>query len=174
MRRGNLRRFAHDDAEDSQWTLHVKGKGDVVRELHLPLFVMNELRHYFRQRGHASLEDAPTNAPLIAGLEPKEGALTADVPLSAARLYDIIKGFFAEVADALPSSKHEATERIRRASTHWLRHTFATHFLQSGGELAILRALLGHKLLATTSVYVTTERDNRSRAMEKFGNLAVL
>ena len=174
MRRGNIRSFTRDDAEAPQWTLEVKGKGDVVRELHLPLFVMNELRHYFRQRGHASLEEAPIEAPLIAGLDANDDAPTMDAPLSAARLYDVIKGFFAEVADALPASKHEAAERIRRASTHWLRHTFATHFLQSGGELAILRDLLGHKSLATTSVYVATERDNRSRAMEKFGSLAVL
>jgi site-specific recombinase XerD len=174
MRRSHLRSFEREDASDRQWTMQVKGKGDVARELHMPLFVMNELRHYFRQRGHTSLEDAPGHAPLIAGLEMKDSELTADVPLSAARLYDVIKGFFAEVADALPASKHESAERIRRASTHWLRHTFATHFLQSGGELAILRDLLGHKSLATTSVYVTTERDNRSRAMERFGNLAVL
>ena len=78
------------------------------------------------------------------------------------------------VADTLPPTQHDMAERLRRASTHWLRHTFATHFLQTGGELAILRDLLGHKSLATTSVYVTTERDNRSRAMEKFGRNAVL
>ena len=174
MRRQHLRSFEREDATDQQWTMQVTGKGDVTRELHLPLFVMNELRFYFRQRGHTSLEEAPLEAPLIAGLECKPGKDTADEPLSAARLYDVIKGIFTEVADELPASKHESADRIRRASTHWLRHTFATHFLQSGGELAILRDLLGHKSLATTSVYVTTERDNRSRAMEKFGNLAVL
>jgi site-specific recombinase XerD len=38
----------------------------------------------------------------------------------------------------------------------------------------MVRDLLGHKSLATTSVYVTTERDNRSRAMEKFGATVVL
>ncbi len=65
-------------------------------------------------------------------------------------------------------------ERIRRASTHWLRHTFATHALHSGVALEVVRDLLGHKSLATTSVYVTTERDNRSREMEKFGRMAVL
>lgn len=129
MRRGNIRSFGRDDAEAPQWTLHVKGKGDFVRGLHLPLFVINELRHYFRQRGHASLDDMPTNAPLIARLDPKDDASTADVPLSAARLYDIIKSFFAGAANALPECKHEAAQRIHRASTHWLRHTFATHLL---------------------------------------------
>ena len=174
MRRQHLRRFEREDTTDQQWKMQVTGKSDVTRELHLPLFVMNELRHYFRQRGYSSLEQAPPNAPLIAGLEGKERSGTVDVPLSAARLYDVIKGFFTEVANQLPASKYESAERIRRASTHWLRHTFAMHFLRSGGELAILFDLLAHKSLATTSVYVTTERDNRSRAMEKFGNLAVL
>ena len=78
------------------------------------------------------------------------------------------------MADALPKSQFEMAERIRKASTHWLRHTFATHALQSGVALEVVRDLLGHKSLATTSVYVTTERDNRSREMEKFGMTAVL
>jgi site-specific recombinase XerD len=46
--------------------------------------------------------------------------------------------------------------------------------LHSGVALEVVRDLLGHKSLATTSVYVTTERDNRSREMERFGTMAVL
>ncbi len=174
MRKRDLRSFSRDEEADQQWEIRVTGKGEVSREVQLHLFVMNEIRSYFRQRGHATFEAAPADAPLIASLEVDPQTGCADAPLSSSRLYDVLKGFFAEVADTLPPAQHEMAERLRRASTHWLRHTFATHFLQTGGELAILRDLLGHKSLATTSVYVTTERDNRSRAMEKFGRNAVL
>ena len=174
MRKRDLRSFSRDGEADQQWEIRITGKGGVIREVQLHLFVMNEIRGYFGQRGHGSFEEAAPGTPLIAGLEVDAATALADAPLSASRLYDILKGFFAEVADTLPPTQREMADRLRRASTHWLRHTFATHFLRSGGELAILRDLLGHKSLATTSVYVTTERDNRSRAIEKFGRNAVL
>jgi site-specific recombinase XerD len=174
MKKQDLKPFTRDDEAEQHWEIRVKGKGDVTREVQLHLFAMNGIRGYFRQRGHLTFEEAPPQTPLIASLEIDPETRRADQPLSASRLYDILKGFFAEVAETLPPSQREMAERLRRASTHWLRHTFATHFLQTGGELAILRDLLGHKSLSTTSVYVTTERDTRSRAVEKFGRTAVL
>lgn len=180
LRRKHLKSFARDGERDGdytqslQWEMRVTGKGNKTRDVQLHLFVMNEMRHYFRERGYTTLEDVPAEAPILAALDIDATTNTAHQPLSASRLYDIVKGFFAEVADTLPPAQHEMAARIRSASTHWLRHTFATHFLGSGGELSILRDLLGHASLATTSVYVTTERDKRSRAVEKFGNAAIL
>ena len=174
MKKKDLKPFNRDDDAEQHWEIRVTGKGGVTRDVQLHLFVMNEIRGYFRQRGHASFEAAPPQTPLIAGLEIDPATQRADQVLSASRLYDVLKGFFGEVANTLPPSQRDMADRLKKASTHWLRHTFATHFLQTGGELAILRDLLGHKSLSTTSVYVTTERDNRSRAMEKFGLNAVL
>lgn len=52
------------------------------------------------------------------------------------------------------------TEAARRAgiaktvTPHTLRHTFATRFLQQGGDLATLSALLGHRWVSTTTRYL--------------------
>ena len=43
---------------------------------------------------------------------------------------------------------------IRRIGCHALRHTFATTFIQQGGDVFALQRLLGHSSIEVTRVYV--------------------
>ena len=43
---------------------------------------------------------------------------------------------------------------------HTLRHSFATHFLESGGGIFQLQKLLGHKHLKTTLIYIHLQEEN--------------
>ncbi len=48
---------------------------------------------------------------------------------------------------------------IAEASVHTLRHTFATQHVKRGTKLDIVKQMLGHESLATTSIYVDLARE---------------
>ncbi len=56
---------------------------------------------------------------------------------------------------------------IPGASTHSLRHTFATHHVKKGTKLDVVRQALGHESLATTSVYVGLAREVMDKELQQ-------
>jgi integrase len=51
----------------------------------------------------------------------------------------------------------------KRVSPHTLRHSFATHLLESGVNIRIVQELLGHKNVSTTKIYTQVMNKDLSR-----------
>jgi site-specific recombinase XerD len=165
---GHLDCIELEGSERPEWLLTVVGKGQKVREVPVPLHLVDELRIELRAAGLPDDPMAPSNAtvPLLAAFsEGLEG-------WGASGLYKAIKKAFWRVADGLAP---EDAKRVRAASPHWLRHSHASHALnghvnRAPVPLQVIQNNLGHASIGTTSGYLTTERDSRIRAMRSFWN----
>jgi site-specific recombinase XerD len=77
-------------------------------------------------------------------------------PLGAAMTYRAAKGFFDRLARGCGFP----------VRPHMLRHTAATDWVRAGADLDVVRALLGHVSLASTTVYLHARDEDKRRAVE--------
>jgi integrase/recombinase XerD len=62
--------------------------------------------------------------------------------------------------------------KIRKPVTlHWLRHSYATHLLESGTDLRFIQELLGHKSSKTTEIYTHVTDKSLQKIKSPFDDL---
>ena len=133
LRLGEVLRLRLSDIDSGQMIIRVEqGKGKKDRNVMLSPVLLQTLRSYWK-------ESRPRGW-LFPGPDSKR-------PLGP-----------TVIQRAFSCAKHEA--RIAKAvSFHSLRHSFATHLLESGANVRTIQALLGHRSLGTTQRYTHVAGD---------------
>jgi len=124
-------------------TAHVLGKGSKRRSVPVGAAALTALRHWLELRAQLALAE---EAALFVS---RRGTrLTASQVRSRLRRLGIEAG--------LPTSVHP----------HMLRHSYASHLLQSSGDLRAVQELLGHASISTTQVYTQLDFQHLAKAYD--------
>lgn len=128
LRRSEVAGLRVRDIDSARMTITVhQGKGRKDRMVMLSPVLLDTLRQYWRQH------------------KPKEWLFPGDNPGQPISGNDIFMVFHNAVRHAGITKK---------VSPHSLRHSFATHLLESGTDLRTIQILLGHRSLKTTARYL--------------------
>lgn len=128
LRLSELIHLVVKDIDSSKMQIRVReGKGGKDRNVVLPQTLLEVLRRYFRQY-------RPVNW-LFYGRTPQQ-------PIDDRAVQRMVRTL---------SERAGLRERV---TAHTLRHSFATHLLEHGTELPYIQALLGHRNIKTTMLYL--------------------
>ena len=131
-----------NDFEDNKNFLRVLGKGSKTRLVPVGRYAQNAINDWVIEREKLSTND---NA-LFVNLRGNR--------ISTRSVQERIKNL--AIMQGLPP-----------VNPHMLRHSFATHLLESSGDLRSIQELLGHSSLSTTQIYTRLDYQHLIKVYEK-------
>ena len=117
------------------------------------------MTEFARYRTFCGLPPAPApdeSSPAVMSIAGDPGR-----HLTPTAIYLIAKEVFVRAADALAAADPVGAATLRRASTHWLRHSAASHQADAGTDIRFIQRNLRHASIETTGLYLHAEDDRR-------------
>ena len=131
-----------DDFEEEMTFLRVLGKGSKTRLVPLGRYAVNAINNWIEERSKYSEESSA--------------------------LFINLKGSRLSVRSIQLRLKRLATKQgLPPVHPHMLRHSFATHMLESSGDLRTIQELLGHSSLSTTQIYTKLDYQHLVKIYDK-------
>lgn len=140
-----------------QWWWQVVGKGGKFARVPVNGEMLTALRDYRRFLGLPADPTPGEQHPLVVSLDERRG-------VSANMIYRIMRGLFRQCAESMDDPR--GTERLQRASIHWLRHTSISAQLRAGLDITTVQRNARHSRLETTGGYLHEEDSRWHQAME--------
>lgn len=149
---------------DDEWTLRVLGKGNKERFVTVSAALLDALIRHRRHRGLPAMPAPGEETPIIRAI-----GRDNEIPLSPRAIGQIIERIARQ--SSLDCGDDQMREQLASMSTHWLRHTNATHRLMAGAALETTQDELGHADPRTTRIYAQTLDAARRTDAEKLADL---
>ena len=156
-------KMKHVFYRNNHWKMLVQGKGGKTRTVSVNSALLSE---FFRYREAFGMEASPSieeEWPLIM-------RTTGDrlKPYSVRGINYIIDQIKIQIGQEINNHpSDQIMTQLGAMTTHWLRHTNATHRLSAGASLETTQDELGHSNPATTRIYAHTLDEKRSDDAEK-------
>ena len=151
MRRAELCQLKVSDIDKERMVIHIRqGKGQRDRDVDLSEKLLETLREYWRWMKPKTYLFPGT----IKGWR-------ADVPITG------------KVVWAACRQAADRSGILKRVYPHLIRHCYATHWLEAGGDLLVLQKLLGHAKLEDTVKYLHLSRRHLLGVANPLDNLTV-
>jgi integrase/recombinase XerD len=150
-RRSEVVRLRVEDIDSERMVVHIrKGKGGKDRDVPLCPKLLETLRAYWHWK-------KPKTWLFPRGIGPRG---------KCEHMTD--KAVWYACAEA---ARHAGLKK--RVAPHMLRHSFATHLLENGADLATIQVLLGHADLEATSIYLHLSRRHLETTVNPLERLSI-
>jgi len=138
MRLSELTGLNITDLDLKQRQITVFGKGNKQRTIPLGNKALEACNRHLQTRKKLLTSKSNPDAKTALFIAPEGGRM---YPRKVQR---IVKDYFLKVSE------------VTQKSPHTLRHSFATHMLDAGADIRMIKEFLGHANLASTQVYTHT------------------
>ena len=132
--------------------INIHGKGQKVRRIGIPFEASMMLKKYIVHRGLAS----------------EFGAYVFSSQTHEHMTVSCVEEIFAKY---IARAKREYPDQFRNDYTpHSMRHTTATHMLEAGIPLVVVKNFLGHVSIQTTQIYTEISQDSVNRQLKSWND----
>jgi integrase/recombinase XerC len=144
LRLSELTNLDIQDIDFSDHSTRVTGKGNKERQVPVGSHALTALKNWLKRRNDIQVKDQ--NALFLSSRGTRIS--TRNVQLRLKKLSQ---------TQGLPGKVHP----------HMLRHSFASHLLESSGDLRAVQELLGHANISTTQIYTHLDFQHLAKVYDK-------